>query len=317
MPKISVIVPVYNVEPYIYRCVDSILNQTFTDFELILVDDGSPDNCGKICDEYAEKDPRIHVIHQENGGLSAARNAGIDWAMNNSDSKWITFIDSDDWVHPQMLSMLFNIAEKEDLLLVLCQYQQQQHQTQYILYDNVKYSIKLPELAYIENYSISMIACSKLYNKSILKKHRFLVGKLHEDAFFTYKVLFECSKVAIIDFPLYFYMINNNGITHSPWKPKRLDEIEAHEAQLNYLKINNYFNAYNREIIAYTNVILNQCKEIDQIAKYRSYKRKLCRKIKRVIRKNHSLITIKKFPHIYEYIYPSMMKLYWLLLKIT
>ena len=106
MPTISVIVPVYKVEKYIHRCVDSILSQTFTDFELILVDDGSPDNCGKICDEYAEKDIRIHVIHQENGGLSAARNAGIDWVFANSDSEWITFIDSDDWVHPEYLERL-------------------------------------------------------------------------------------------------------------------------------------------------------------------------------------------------------------------
>ena len=82
MPEISVVVPVYKVESYIHRCVDSILNQTFSDFELILVDDGSPDNCGRICDEYAQNDNRIHVIHQQNGGLSAARNAGIDWPCN-------------------------------------------------------------------------------------------------------------------------------------------------------------------------------------------------------------------------------------------
>ena len=103
MPQISVIVPVYKVEPYLRRCVDSILGQTFTDFELILVDDGSPDNCPAICDEYARKDTRVHVIHQENGGLSAARNAGIDWAFANSDSQWLTSVDSDEWVHPEML----------------------------------------------------------------------------------------------------------------------------------------------------------------------------------------------------------------------
>jgi glycosyltransferase involved in cell wall biosynthesis len=105
MPAISVIVPVYKVEKYIHRCVDSILGQTFTDFELILVDDGSPDSCGAICDEYAAKDSRV-VIHQENGGLSAARNAGIEWSFDHSNSGWMTFIDSDDWVHPQYLELL-------------------------------------------------------------------------------------------------------------------------------------------------------------------------------------------------------------------
>ena len=104
MPIISVIVSVYKVEPYIRQCVDSILAQTFTDFELILVDDGSPDNCGAICDEYAAQDCRVRVIHQENGGLSAARNAGIDWAFANSDSQWLAFVDSDDWVHPDYLA---------------------------------------------------------------------------------------------------------------------------------------------------------------------------------------------------------------------
>ena len=105
--NISVIVPVYKVEKYLSRCIDSILAQTYTDFELILVDDGSPDNCGKICDGYAEKDNRV-VIHQGNGGISAARNAGIDWAFENSDSEWIAFIDSDDWVHPLYLECLYN-----------------------------------------------------------------------------------------------------------------------------------------------------------------------------------------------------------------
>ena len=112
MADISIIVPVYKVEKYLHRCINSILKQTYQKFELILIDDGSPDNCGNICDEFAEKDQRIHVIHQENGGLSAARNSGIDWAFANSCSKWLTFIDSDDWVHPQYLEVLLYAATK-------------------------------------------------------------------------------------------------------------------------------------------------------------------------------------------------------------
>lgn len=115
MPTISVIVPVYKVEPYLNRCVDSILRQTYQDFELILVDDGSPDRCGEICDEYARQDSRIHVIHKENGGLSDARNAGIDWVEANSDSRWLIFADSDDWVHPELLARLLDAATAFDL----------------------------------------------------------------------------------------------------------------------------------------------------------------------------------------------------------
>ena len=108
MATVSIVVPVYKVEKYLKRCVDSILAQTFTDYELILVDDGSPDNCPEICDELAEKHSQIYVIHQKNGGLSAARNSGIEWALKNSESEWITFIDSDDWIHPQYLESMLN-----------------------------------------------------------------------------------------------------------------------------------------------------------------------------------------------------------------
>ena len=112
MSEISVIVPVYKVEQFSHRCVDSILHQSFTDFELILVDDGSPDQCGAICEAYAAGDARIHVIHQKNGGLSAARNTGIDYVMEHSKSHWLAFVDSDDWVHPDYLQMLYMTARE-------------------------------------------------------------------------------------------------------------------------------------------------------------------------------------------------------------
>ena len=114
MPLISVIVPIYNVEPYIHKCIDSIVSQTFADFELILVDDGSPDNCGKICDEYAKKDSRVHVIHKKNGGLASARNAGIDVAKG----KYISFVDSDDYLDIDFLSAYYNAINDRDVDIV-------------------------------------------------------------------------------------------------------------------------------------------------------------------------------------------------------
>ena len=116
MACISVVVPVYKVESYLSRCVDSILSQTFTDFNLILIDDRSPDKCSQICDEYAKTDSRIHVIHHDrNLGLSAARNSGIDWVFAESNSEWITFVDSDDWVHPLYLDALFNSVHNHSI----------------------------------------------------------------------------------------------------------------------------------------------------------------------------------------------------------
>ena len=122
MAAISVIVPIYKVEAFLHRCVDSILAQTFADFDLVLVDDGSPDSCGDICEEYARKDGRIHVIHQKNGGLSAARNTGIDWAQANSGSQWLAFVDSDDWVHPDFLLRLYTMVQETGCLLSACGY---------------------------------------------------------------------------------------------------------------------------------------------------------------------------------------------------
>lgn len=117
--KLSIIVPVYNVEPYLRRCVDSILNQTFSDFELILVDDGSPDSCGAICDDYAARDRRIKVIHKANGGVSYARNEGLDIAQG----EYIGFVDSDDYIHPKMYEILVGVIEREQVDLVQCGYQ--------------------------------------------------------------------------------------------------------------------------------------------------------------------------------------------------
>lgn len=116
MPELSIIVPVYKVEPYLRRCIDSILNQTFRDFELILIDDGSPDNCGAICDEYAEKDGRITVIHQKNQGVSAARNAGLDIARGT----YLGFVDSDDWIEPEMYETMITTAKEKNVDVVVC-----------------------------------------------------------------------------------------------------------------------------------------------------------------------------------------------------
>ena len=109
-PLISVIVPVYNSEKYIARCVDSVLAQTFSDLELILMDDGSSDGSPAICDAYADKDPRVHVIHQKNAGVCVARNNALDWVFANSDSQWLFFIDNDDWMHPETLQRLYDAA---------------------------------------------------------------------------------------------------------------------------------------------------------------------------------------------------------------
>ena len=247
MPLISVIVPVYQVEPYLHRCVDSILNQTFTDFELILVDDGSPDRCGEICDGYAARDLRVSVIHQRNGGLSAARNAGIDRAMAFSDSSWIAFVDSDDWIHPQYLKLLLNAALNYHTQAAVCDCARVGDDA--FTKENEEFQIMkiTPETLWKENVMAANSACCKLYKKELFRDVRFPVGKTQEDLFVIYRVLFQFQKIAYISPAMYYYYFNQNGISGSQWTYSRLAAVEALKSQRLYFRKHHFTEA---EIIA-------------------------------------------------------------------
>ena len=232
MPKISVIVPVYKVEPYLHRCIDSILSQTFADFELILIDDGSPDNCPDICDEYAGMDNRIHVIHQRNGGLSAARNAGLDYIFANSDNEWIAFVDSDDWIHPQYLELLYLAADSYNVNISQCLHIETNGTNELPAVEEQMNLITVEE-QYIEWYSA--FAWGKLYRKECFQELRYPVGKLYEDVLVWYKLLFAEKNIAIVRETLYYYFVRPDGIVRNAWIPAKLAQIEAWEEQVSFL----------------------------------------------------------------------------------
>lgn len=240
MPKISVIIPVYKVEQYLPRCVDSLLSQSFADFELILVDDGSPDNCPALCDEYSKKDNRIVVIHKNNGGLSDARNAGIDWAFENSDSEWLTFIDSDDWVHEKYLEILFHATTSMKTSVGVCNFKQTAGEDVFMDVVETPLSVEAAEHFYVSKMGVAVIACAKLYKKKLFSAVRYPVGRLHEDEFTTYKLLFAAKQVAYVSTPLYAYYQNQASITRSAWNPKRMEAYDAAEEQIEYFKGNGY-----------------------------------------------------------------------------
>ena len=235
MPEISVIVPVYKVEQFIHRCVDSILLQSFYDFELILVDDGSPDQCGAICDAYAAADNRIHVIHQKNGGLSAARNTGIDYVMANSKSHWLTFVDSDDWLHPDFLKVLYTTAEQTLCKISACGFFNTTGEQLPELQDWSVTAMDADDY-YCGNFheNATPAACNKMYHRSLFKSLRFPIGKLHEDEFTTYLALYKAGKIGVTPARLYAYYQNPEGITHSQWNPRRLHVLEAFEEQIRF-----------------------------------------------------------------------------------
>lgn len=284
MPRISVIVPVYRVESYLRRCVDSVLAQSFTDFDLVLVDDGSPDNCGAICDEYAAKDPRITVIHKENGGLSDARNAGIEWAFTNSDSEWITFIDSDDWVRPEYIDYLFRAVTETGSSLSICRYVETDGSPD-VGTEFPAFSVETRETEafFCESRVNAIVAWGKLYKKTDFTDIRFPVGKIHEDEFTTYKLLFKYPEIAVVNIPLYCYFINPSGIINSKWNRKRLALFDAIEEQLNYLSVRGFKKAYTfmiRAMNSYyndyiTELISNNPKEKKAVKKCKHYLKRL------------------------------------------
>lgn len=313
MATISVIVPVYNVEPYLNRCIDSILTQSFADFELILVDDGSPDNCPAICDGYAKTDNRIHVIHQKNGGLSAARNAGLDRAFANSNSEWITFIDSDDWVHRDYLKLLYDACVECDAKISVCG----SYGTDSIVVPDDDYLGKAEkwtvEQFWLEKLLNATVSCLKLYHKSFFESIRFPVGKLHEDEATTYKILFTQNEIAVVPYPLYYYFHNPNSICNSEWTEKKFDLLLTLEEQIDFFDKNGYRSCAKRGVYSYVDASEKyydlylkrmNCskKEIDAFQK----------KCNNFIKKYKRLgMNIRRFSRFYELTYPKRSYLYW------
>lgn len=236
MPEISVIVPVYNTEKYLDRCIRSIINQTFSDFELILVDDGSKDNSGFICDEWEKKDSRIKVIHQKNAGAGAARNAGLRVAKG----EYIGFIDSDDWIEPQMYEVMYNAIEKYSADVGMCNISSRIEfsiRTEFSMhesYDNRKFPFELKNQE--EMLSIFfrvhgekgiLSVCQRLIHKSVLKDFMFVEGTISEDVSAAYYFITHSQRTVVTNFSFYNYYINKKGVTKSPVTMKDIEYIEA------------------------------------------------------------------------------------------
>lgn len=321
MPKISVIVPVYKVEKYIHRCVDSILNQTFTDFELILVDDGSPDSCGAICDDYAAKDSRVVVIHQENGGLSTARNAGIDWAFANSDSEWLTFIDSDDWIHQECLELLYNSALTHDVQISLCEMvrTREDKHTDRTLHNELSQKISVVDL-YTGQYGSPVVACARLFYKSLFSAVRFPNGKLHEDVYTTHKLFAQCEYLGYIRAELYYYYYNSEGIMLRGWSPKRMDEIHAYEERLKFFWQRDKKIPLKKAAVSFLWVLVSQLRQIDEMSssEYGKYQKQIRKKLRISLYRfrKKDILTFKGYEWALEAAYPKIMQLYWLLKRI-
>ena len=252
---ITVIVPVYKVEPWLRRCVDSVLAQTFADFELVLVDDGSPDRCGTICDEYAQKDPRVHVIHQTNGGLSAARNTGIERALSNG-SQWLAFVDSDDEISPDYLSRLYEAASEHHADLSICDFRTVWSDGRT---DGDPFAI--PEMVTTGRELLAgndigrnwhfTLAWNKLYHCSLFVRLRFPVGYIHEDEAVIHRVLGAARSVVCIPDRLYIYYRRADSIMGNGRGLQSVDYLCALSDRIRWIPAGEFPGLYARAIQSY------------------------------------------------------------------
>lgn len=242
-PLISVIVPVYRVEEYLERCVTSILSQTYKNLEVILVDDGSPDQCPAICDACAEKDARVKVIHQENRGLSGARNAGIDAASG----EYLAFVDSDDYVSSYFIEELYQLLQDTGCAIGQCRFSYvkgdglvEEGDSAFCIYrgESLMEQLYGPE----EKATYFVVAWNKLYRAELFKETgiRYPEGRIHEDEATTYRLFHEAKKLAFLDRALYGYYTENGGSITSVFSAKRLQWLTAHEERIAFFKKNGY-----------------------------------------------------------------------------
>ena len=287
---VSVIVPIYKVEGCLKICIESILNQTYSNLEIILVDDGSPDNCGQICDEYAIKDFRIQVIHKENGGLSDARNAGIEVATG----EYLVFIDSDDSIHPQMIELLIKPILAGKAQLSVCDFnpitEPEVTNTSFINNEKCVYIHSLADRHkyYFEEEKIVtfVVAWNKMYPAYFFKNIRYPKGKIHEDEFTTYKLLDRADTICYIEHPLYNYLSRQNSIMKESFSEKNLSKFDAYEERMDYYyqrndyysleKILNLYRLYFRNLARHT-IFQNEL-SVEYFKKYSSHYKKIIKK---------------------------------------
>ena len=315
MATISVIVPVYNTQKYLNRCISSILSQSFKDFELIIIDDGSNDNSGDICDSLQKTDSRIVVFHQQNMGQAVARNVGIDWAFLNSESKWIAFIDSDDYIHPDYLQKLYSAVINDGTKMSICCTDEYNINKT----NNGLSTILSAEDAFIIPQTSPNAVLTKLYSKSLFENIRFPQGKICEDRAITYQLVFQCDQVSFVGEALYFYTLNPNSTMHSTWTLKRLDDLDAIHNQLGFFGKHNYKKAEKFILKQYVEIMAYSLKMIRRnygrnIKEYAMIKKELKNAICKY--KNILGLSLKSNTTIYREVYPISVSIYLFFTKI-
>lgn len=287
-PLISVIIPVYRVEEYLNACVDSVLAQTYQNFEIILVNDGSPDNCPQICDGYAMQDNRIRVIHKENGGLSSARNAGIEVA----NGELIAFVDSDDIWSPLFLERLYDAIEATVADIAVCSFQRFVDINEISTAEYVKTQClsrrEAFECLFDGRNENMVVAPNKLYRKKLFEKLRYPVGMIHEDEYVIHELIGASDKVAWVDEVHYFYRTNLNSITGAKFSLKRLDELLAKEKRISWFSEHGMHDLAERTKLVYLNNLMRLYRTVQHETEDKNVAKQECRKLYEKFCSNYS-----------------------------
>ena len=278
-PLVSVIIPVYKVEAYLTACVESVLAQTYRNFEIILVDDGSPDNCPQMCDELAARDSRIRVIHKENGGLSSARNTGIDAARGD----YLAFLDSDDLWTPLFLERLYRAVEETGADMAVCLFRRFRGEIPTELPETVPTVALTQQEAFeclfgVRNENM-VVAPNKLYRRELFVAVRYPVGQIHEDEAVIHEIIGGTNTVAWVDEAHYLYREAPNSITTASFSLKRLDEMYAKEQRISYFEARGMQELADRTRLGYLSCLMRLYRTVQAELENRSAAKTACQQI--------------------------------------
>jgi glycosyltransferase involved in cell wall biosynthesis len=313
MPKISVIVPVYKAEQYLHDCIDSILSQTYTDYEVILVEDGSPDDCGRICEAFAAKYDCISVIHQENRGQAAARNHAMQFAKGD----WICFVDSDDLIHPQMLELLYEAAVSGSAPISMCQMLEAETLPEDFCNP---LEAKFEELTMDEQTLLRLhdadaypawVACAKLIRRDLVTSYPFREGRVFEDNEAVCHWVCGGKKLATMDHKLYFYRTNQGSTTKSSFSMKKLDYLWALESIIRYYDSVGFTRLRSRFADRYIEAVISGCNGVRYILGQEAAVRTIEKQYRKFAREQKLKLSQAQFEALLDVTHPKLIKAYW------
>jgi len=313
MPAISVIVPVYKAESYLNDCVESLLAQSFMDFEVILVNDGSPDNCGKLCDAYAAEFDCISVMHQENQGQAAARNH----ALSKAKGSWICFVDSDDLIHPRMLELLYQAVRESGAPISMCGMLEAEtlpadfHKDREVSFEVL--AMDEPTLAALydaEEYP-AWVACAKLIRRDLIESYPFREGRVYEDNEAVCRWVCKAGALVRTNEKLYFYRGNPASTTKAVFHLKRLDYLWALESIVIFYSGLGYEKMRQRFISRYIDAAINCCSGARYLLGRPDLVRQIEKQSRSFLRREHAVLTKEQFEAFLDVTHPGLIKLYW------